>query len=89
MAKAICGEHASAAQYEQALTIAECEILILNLRAARVAAILASEQSPTLSIASVDVAARRTSEDLQSLRTGKDVDAFPTRAARVDQDGPL
>jgi hypothetical protein len=39
MTKAICGDHATAAQYEQAVTIAECEILLLKLRAARVAAI--------------------------------------------------
>ena len=39
MAKAICGDHATAALYEQALIIAECEIVLLNLRAARVAAI--------------------------------------------------
>lgn len=39
MAKAICGDHTTPAMYEQALIIAECEILLLNLRAARVAAI--------------------------------------------------
>src|SRR6266550_487903 len=39
MAKAICGEYATPALYEQAVIIAECEILLLNLRAARVAAI--------------------------------------------------
>ncbi len=39
MAKAICGEHATPALYEQAAIIAECEIVLLNLRCARVAAI--------------------------------------------------
>jgi hypothetical protein len=39
MAKAICGDHASPALYEQVVIIAECEIVLLNLRAARVAAI--------------------------------------------------
>jgi hypothetical protein len=39
MAKAICGDHASPALYEQAVTIAECEMVLLKLRAARVAAI--------------------------------------------------
>ena len=39
MAKAICGENATPALYEQAVIIAECEIVLLNLRAARVAAI--------------------------------------------------
>ena len=38
MAKAICGKHASPALYEQAVIIAECEIVLLSLRAARVAA---------------------------------------------------
>jgi hypothetical protein len=37
MAKAICGEHGSPALYEQALIIAECQIVLLNLRAAQVA----------------------------------------------------
>jgi hypothetical protein len=36
MAKAICGNHASPVLYEQAVIIAECEIVLLNLRAARV-----------------------------------------------------
>jgi hypothetical protein len=36
MAKAICGEYATPALYEQAVIIAECEIVLLNLRAARV-----------------------------------------------------
>jgi hypothetical protein len=39
MAKAICGDHASPALYEQAVIIAECETVLLNLRAARVAVI--------------------------------------------------
>jgi hypothetical protein len=39
MAKVICGEHATPALYEQAVIIAECEIVLLNLRCARVAAI--------------------------------------------------
>ena|SRR5262245_30683402 len=39
MAKAICGEHATPALYEQAVIIAECEIVLLNLRGAGVAAI--------------------------------------------------
>jgi hypothetical protein len=39
MAKAICGEYATPALFEQAVIIAECEIVLLNLRAARVAAI--------------------------------------------------
>jgi hypothetical protein len=40
MAKAICGdEDPDPAQYEQALIIAEYEIVLLNLRAARIAAI--------------------------------------------------
>jgi hypothetical protein len=39
MAKAICGEYATPALYEQAVIIAECEIVLLNLRAARVAAV--------------------------------------------------
>jgi len=39
MAKSICGEHACPALYEQAVIIAECEIVVLNLRAARVAAV--------------------------------------------------
>jgi hypothetical protein len=37
MAKAICGHHASPALYEQAVIIAECETVLLSLRAARVA----------------------------------------------------
>jgi hypothetical protein len=39
MAKAICGDHASPALYEQAVIIAESEMVLLKLRAARVAAI--------------------------------------------------
>jgi hypothetical protein len=39
MAKAICGEGATPFQYEQALTIAESEMMLLRVRAARVAAI--------------------------------------------------
>jgi hypothetical protein len=39
MAKAICGEHACPALYEQTVIIVECEIVLLNIRAARVAAI--------------------------------------------------
>jgi hypothetical protein len=39
MAKAICGDHASPALYEQAVIIAECEMVLLKLRAARVDAI--------------------------------------------------
>lgn len=39
MAKAICGDNAAAAMYEQAVIVAECEILLLKLRAAQVAAI--------------------------------------------------
>jgi len=39
MAKAMCGEYAPPALYEQAVIIAECEIVLLNLRAARVAGI--------------------------------------------------
>jgi hypothetical protein len=39
MAKAICGGNATSALYEQAVIIAESEIVLLNLRAARVAAI--------------------------------------------------
>src|SRR5262249_3675968 len=35
MAKAICGDHASPALYEQAVIIAECEMVLLKLRAAR------------------------------------------------------
>ena len=39
MAKAICGEDASPALYEQAVIMAECEMVLLKLRAARVAII--------------------------------------------------
>jgi hypothetical protein len=39
VAEALCGDHATPALYEQAVIIAECEIVLLNLRAARVAAI--------------------------------------------------
>jgi hypothetical protein len=39
MAKAICADNTTAALYEQAVTVAENQILILKLRAARVAAI--------------------------------------------------
>jgi hypothetical protein len=39
LAKAICGEYATPALYEQAVIIAECEIVLLNLRTARVDAI--------------------------------------------------
>src|SRR5262245_54183686 len=39
MAKAICGDHASPALQEQAVIIAECEMVLFKLRAARVAAI--------------------------------------------------
>ena len=38
MAKAICGDNTTAALYEQAVIIAECQLLILKLRAAGVAA---------------------------------------------------
>lgn len=39
IAKAICGDHTSPALYEQAVIIAECEVVLLSLRAARVNAI--------------------------------------------------
>jgi hypothetical protein len=39
MATAICGGNATTALYQHAVVIAECEILLLKLRAARVAAI--------------------------------------------------
>jgi hypothetical protein len=39
MAKAIVGDNAMAAQHEQALIIAESEVMMLNVRAARIAAI--------------------------------------------------
>jgi hypothetical protein len=39
MAQAICGEGATPFQYEQALSIAESEMMLLRVRAARVAAI--------------------------------------------------
>jgi hypothetical protein len=39
MARAICGDAASPAQYEQALIIAESEVVLLHVRIARVAAI--------------------------------------------------
>jgi hypothetical protein len=39
MAKAICGGHGPPALYEQVVIIAECEMRLLKLRAARVAAI--------------------------------------------------
>jgi hypothetical protein len=39
VAKAIVGDNAMAAQHEQALIIAESELMMLNVRAARVAAI--------------------------------------------------
>src|SRR5262249_28078111 len=39
MAQAICGDHGSPALYEQAVIIAECEIALLKLRAARIAII--------------------------------------------------
>jgi hypothetical protein len=38
MAKAICGDNTTAALYQQAVIIAECQLLILKLRAAGVAA---------------------------------------------------
>jgi hypothetical protein len=39
MAQALCGEHTSSALHEQAVIIAECEIALLKLRAARIAII--------------------------------------------------
>src|SRR5262245_57716750 len=38
MAKALCGDNTTPALYEQAIIIAECQLLILKLRAAGVAA---------------------------------------------------
>jgi hypothetical protein len=39
MALAICGDHTSSAIYQQAVVIAECEIALIKLRAARIAII--------------------------------------------------
>jgi hypothetical protein len=51
IARAICGDAASPAQYEQALIIAESEVVLLHVRTARVAAIEpARKDAPSSSV---------------------------------------
>jgi hypothetical protein len=57
MAKSICCDDAAPALYEQALIIAECEILLLNLRAARVASMQPDRLAWKLDVRAAQLAA--------------------------------